>query len=1545
MERELAHWLEQLKKLDAVMAEPAQTLINLGKYHLTPDGGSARPLPSWISRQPDQPAAAERSLLVGSLCCSTLQRLWETSRRYAWLSKDARDQLKALQPAITDIVKNVGWVAIQQPGVSRGAIPKPHDESLDPIISTISDPVFGNLNAFAAAEVFWLLLHAEEKRVISATGVLALFAMLWALRGTETSGRQAGDARMLSAAVVAKCLRPILQLQVMFRDRGRLYREIRALNRQMGDLAKELTPYNRWRFATFADRLSGLMLEMSKLAVNRKTFADAAERISELAKTMRPKREEMPYKKINAELERAVIGLRDENESLMAESIQTLGIIEQIVLPKAKSGDDSLKTRLRRALPGESQKAHNERIGRAADVALRQCREIVATLVEAVTCFREVGDARDTDKLATLDQFIASFNPPREKPPTLAPSADAVSWALARMAHANEKTVELIDDAIASTINWCRFVVRQEVAYASAGNDTEFDVSELLSAVAIAERSGSISELEVEDAIGKALRALRSDGSWTSGQPIYIEKRVLGVWPNSSDIAWLLTGAVTGTPKIRRADLALISFVDWLKRTETHFDRHLTSHPNDDEEQTHFVGWSAESPEAKTIDIWITAGAVNALLEIRDIIEYRLWQLCEKRFYVFRDLKALDEIDPVDLGAIHGKRIHHRLRTTVRRSSGPDYRHAEYSFVLHGPPGSSKTAMAEALGRELWREMNPRRVIRITPADFTRQGEAGLDAEARFIFELISHVRGVTIIFDEIDDLLRRRELKGNPEFLKMVVPAMLNRLQDLRDAAPRQELCFIVAMNYVDNVEPALIRPGRIDAAIPVVYPDPWSRDNTLDRIVAKHRAEAAFSDRIRAYVVDKTAGWPWPLFNSLCEAVVSERPAAAADLVASIDRKLVELHAQIQDAQSHYANNKRWNPPSPELINEVAHFAFAFKRTSDECSMKVEELFGGLERAVSVIGWIKQKLAAEWERETREVYSVDAVMRTTNMGAKRFYDPDSDVTVFRVWAAGAKDVQVIHQEAGRTPGPLHEENLDTFSGEIKNLDVTQGYRYSITYGDNRVEQATDPYTRELDASGGYSLVTEPETAGLPAKLPGWHELVMYQIHPKTFSGTAANGTYEGIIEHLDDLRELGVRAIDLVGPGEDVVNSEIQYDPETSRQLDLSYGHRSGLRKLIEAAHMHDIAVILGVTSQDLLGLPVTDLRKFNGYYQPGLRNDAGLVPDFGEANILKLMKENVRRLILEVGVDGLRWAHTQFVHGRGGTTIRLRTKADHALLREITKYVAELNRNTLMIAHDLQSVDSIVTAAEGCAGFGMQWSFGFEQSVRRAVFGSDKNLEVLSAAVARRYKHTDHYDAFLRIVFAESHESVRLRGRIAGGDAGSRKRAFLATALSLVTPGVPMLLQGQELWTEEPLASNTSIRWEEKRERPSINKRLQHLTALRINKEGKTRGLTGHESAVRYDGPIFMVERWAVDYGINRNSPGNHVVVIANFSGEEVAYPVHFPNHGTWHVRFNADSEEYGDDFGGSCYCGPYFYSDRTNHIPVGPYSMVILSQNPD
>src|SRR5215213_6850671 len=100
------------------------------------------------------------------------------------------------------------------------------------------------------------------------------------------------------------------------------------------------------------------------------------------------------------------------------------------------------------------------------------------------------------------------------------------------------------------------------------------------------------------------------------------------------------------------------------------------------------------------------------------------------------------------------------------------------------------------------------------------------------------------------------------PTFIKLVAPAMLNRLQDLRDACPSQEVCFVIGTNFVQKLDPALIRPGRIDCTLKVVYPDFHSKRAIAQQMgIPESRIEE---------LLPKTQVWPWATFRSACKALL---------------------------------------------------------------------------------------------------------------------------------------------------------------------------------------------------------------------------------------------------------------------------------------------------------------------------------------------------------------------------------------------------------------------------------------------------------------------------------------------------------------------------------------------------------------------------------------------------------------------------------------------------------------------------------------------------
>ena len=407
---------------------------------------------------------------------------------------------------------------------------------------------------------------------------------------------------------------------------------------------------------------------------------------------------------------------------------------------------------------------------------------------------------------------------------------------------------------------------------------------------------------------------------------------------------WTLTSAIERQASVQEADQALFSYVDWLERTRR------TVRCEDGRPAT---GWSADRVrQPARVHLPTTALNINVLLEVRNIVEHRLWELCQKRFTVPRDGKRLDKVFPVDLNRAHGARLHTFLLRMARGTRG-FHKSGTYSLVLHGPPGSSKTVLSEALSREMWRDsqrwgLREPRLIRITPADFTRLGEDRIDSEARLIFDLLSHVRSVTILFDEIDDLLLRREGSGGRRFMDLVIPAMLNRLQDLRTACPHQEICFVFGTNFVENIEPALMRKGRIDRAIAVLYPDWHTRLATIGKhldAVARELETGLQDDRpdwerFRRWVrkwtwrlAQRTAGWPWLVLDAFCDRLAREMLERRPELIQATSRpdrevlkafrtttgeKLVSERAAL--AEPAYPDRLRRRFDSPELRTEYA-------------------------------------------------------------------------------------------------------------------------------------------------------------------------------------------------------------------------------------------------------------------------------------------------------------------------------------------------------------------------------------------------------------------------------------------------------------------------------------------------------------------------------------------------------------------------------------------------------------------------------------------------
>lgn len=931
-EKDFEGFARRIDQIDRILEEPARYLIR----KTSPSNGKLQ-IPSFLS---DEFSGDPVTPLVQSIHLSTLQRLWVRRRRFPRIEKHLYRLEEDWQNAGGKDAEDARLLQLLSSPIAGGCAPSSRDFS--EYVKLVTHPELGKPDPYTASQVFRVLLNAGEKYAHTRAGFFSFFSTLWAIHSSFPDGGGVALGRCYPTAfVTAKCLGPLFILIRICRRRAQLLQELKELiestswlmSQSWEGVKQRKLPFRLDEIATKLYDLSGIVVAPSAfLECAKKTVGLAAKMPSELNGDSRSKPDQV-WRDVLVSLADTFKQLGKAGEEALEEAgrlVAQLGSLPDLLMDRNNSEIARIfGFEVDAPWHGDATQKHWEDISHAAAEAEKICRDTHRALTEAC------------QQCGGLPSLNASEL--RNKEEIDEPQAELYKAIELMAVKHRDNVAEAVRRSMDRAIFWCEKVMTREIAHASARNITDFDPSELVSALTVSIHAGRIvSPLRVEDALRKAMLGRRSDGSWAPGQPFFM-KETLGLSASTSSIIWGLSECILRFPGIRVADSALGSYVDWLERTRVTLKSGNAS------------GWVSERAlRPRRVDTMATDLAVNALLGIREIMEYRIWEECRDRFTVLEEGRRLRDIDAVDLGSRHEYRLHRKLAKIARLAEGDDYKRAEYSLILHGPPGSSKTAITNALASEMWRSHRQAtaagRLIRITPADFTRKGEDRLDSEARLIFDLLSRVRRVTILFDEIDDLLKVRSFDDPPNFMKLVVPAMLNRLQDLRDACERQEICFVLATNYVDRIEPALIRKGRIDRAIPVVYPDRDSRLGTLDRHLlslqkrdeewVRWALEFMYGERFDlSGILRETDFWPFQSFDSLCRTMVESLEFAGRvddgcqgedELRKREDEFKKNLSAAQEkykpaNARSIYAQRMETLRSSTELVEELLQYHLA--------------------------------------------------------------------------------------------------------------------------------------------------------------------------------------------------------------------------------------------------------------------------------------------------------------------------------------------------------------------------------------------------------------------------------------------------------------------------------------------------------------------------------------------------------------------------------------------------------------------------------------------
>ena len=422
-----------------------------------------------------------------------------------------------------------------------------------------------------------------------------------------------------------------------------------------------------------------------------------------------------------------------------------------------------------------------------------------------------------------------------------------------------------------------------------------------------------------------------------------------------------------------------------------------------------------------------------------------------------------------------------------------------------------------------------------------------------------------------------------------------------------------------------------------------------------------------------------------------------------------------------------------------------------------------------------------------------------------------------FRVWAPQSERVEVHLVAPRERLVPLQRESQGYHHAVLEGVEPGSLYLYRLDEGLERPDPASGSQPQGVH---GPSEVVDPT---FPWQDHGWDGLpldayIIYELHVGTFT---PEGTFEAIIPHLDSLKDVGITAVELMPVAQFPGHRNWGYDGVYPFAVQNSYGGPGSLKRLVNACHQRELAVVLDVVYNHL-GPEGNYLGDFGPYFTERYHTPWGLALNFdgsGSDEVRRYFIENALYWFTEFHIDALRLDALHAI-------LDLSAQPFLQELAVVVQAEAErIGRRVYLIAEsDLNDTKLIRSRELGGYGLDAQWNDDFHHALHTLLTGEQSgyyedfgNIAHLVKAFTDGYVYSGQYSAYRKrrhgnaskslpahtfIVCSQNHDQV---GNRMFGERLSQLVSFeslaLAAGVVLLSPFVPLLFMGEEYGEPAP------------------------------------------------------------------------------------------------------------------------------------------------